>query len=135
MANIGNLSDATANAAANAIAPLMNSGTIQIFSGAQPVTANTALSGANVLLATLTFAATAFGAASAGSITANSIGGATAIATGTATFARIYQSNGTSVVMDTQVATAGGGINLTTVSIVSGATVSLAQFIYSVTEI
>ena len=134
MANISNLSDTSANVEAAALAPLMNSGTIQIYSGPQPVTANTALGAGNTLLATLTFAATAFGAPSAGSITANAIGGGTAIATGTATFARIYQSNGTTVVMDTTVATAGGGINLTTVSIVSGASVSLAQFIHSVTE-
>ena len=134
MPNIGNLSDTTANAEAAAISPLFNSGTIQIFSGPQPATANTALGVSNILLVTLTFSATAFGAPSAGSITANAIGGGTAINTGTATFARIYQSNGTTVVCDTPVATAGGGINLTTVSIVSGAPVSLAQLIYSVTE-
>lgn len=133
MSNVANLSNTSANAEANALAPLMNSGTIQVFSGTQPVNANTALSG-NTLLATLTFGATAFGSAVAGVITANAITSGTAVATGTATFARIYETDGTTAVMDVQVGTSGAYINLNTVSIVTGGLVSVTSFAHTVTE-
>jgi glutamate synthase domain-containing protein 3 len=127
------LSDVAANAEANALAPLLNSGTIQIFSGTQPANANTALSG-NTLLATLTFGSTAFGSAAAGVITANAITSGTAVATGTATFARFYESNGTTVVLDEQVGTSGAALNLNTVSIVTGGLVSCTSYTHTVTE-
>lgn len=133
MSNVANLSDTTANAAANAIAPLCNGGTINIYAGAQPANANTALSG-NTLLATLGFSATAFGAAAASVITANAIANGTALATGTAVFARILQSGGAVVVADITVGTVGAGLNLNTTSIVSGATVSVTGFTLTVTE-
>ena len=133
MSNIANLSDTAANAEANALAPLMNAGTINIYSGTQPVNANTALSG-NTLLATLTFGNPAFGSAAASVITANAITSGTAGATGTATFARILESNGTTVVMDVTVGTSGAGINLNTTSIVSGGLVSITSFTHTVTE-
>jgi glutamate synthase domain-containing protein 3 len=133
LSNIANISDTAANAEANALAPLMNSGTIVILSGAQPANANTALAG-NTVLATLTFSATAFGGAVAGVITANAITSGVAANTGTATFARIYESNGSTVVMDITVGTSGSGLNLATTSIVAGATVSCSSFAYTVTE-
>jgi hypothetical protein len=133
MSNIVNLSDTAANAEANALAPLMNSGLIEFYSGTQPVNANTALSG-STLLATCTFSATAFGSAASGVITANAITNGTAVATGTATFARIYESNGTTVVMDCSVGTSGTVIIIGTTSIVSGATVSVTSCAFTVTE-
>ena len=112
----------------------MNSGTILLYSGTQPVNANAALSG-NTLLATMTFGATAFGAATAGGIiTANPITSGTGVATGTASFARIFKSDATTVVMDIQVGTSGAGLNLNTTSIVTGATVSCSSLTYTVTE-
>jgi len=133
MSNKANLSDTSANAEANALGPLLNSGTIQFYSGTQPVNANTALSG-NTLLATCTFGATAFGSAAAGVITANTITAGTAAATATSTFARLFETGGTVVVMDLAVATSGAGINLNTTSIVSGATVSMTSFSHTITE-
>lgn len=133
MSTVANLSDATANAEANALAPLLNTGTIEIYSGTQPANANTALSG-NTLLVTLTFGNPAFGSAAAGVITANAITAGTAAATGTATFARLYKSDGTSTVMDVTVGTSGAGINLNTTSIVSGGLVSITAFTHTVTE-
>jgi len=112
----------------------MNTGTIVILSGTQPVNANTALSG-NTTLATLTFGSTAFGSAAASAITANAITSGTAAATGTATFARIYKSDATTVVMDITVGTSGAGLNLNTTSIVTGATVSCSSFVHTVTEL
>ena len=133
MSQIANLSDVAANAEANALAALLNSGKINIYSGTQPPNANTALSG-NTLLAQLTFGSPAFGAAAAGVITANATGAGTASNTGTASFARLYESDGTTAIMDVQVGTAGAYINLNTTAIVSGSTVSVTSFTHNVTE-
>lgn len=133
MSNIANLSDTAANAEANALAPLLNGGFIELYTGTQPANANAVLSG-NTLLATLTFGNPAFGAAAASVITANAIASGTAVATGTATFARLYKSDGTTVVMDVTVGTAGSGINLNTTSIVTGGLVSITSFTHTVTE-
>lgn len=118
------------NTEANAIGPLLNSGTIKIYDGTQPATADTAITTQN-LLATLTFGATAFGSASAGVITANAITSGTAGATGTATWFRALKSDGTTVVFDGSVGTASADLVLGTVSIVSGATVSCSSFTYT----
>jgi hypothetical protein len=71
MATNFKISTAARNAAANAIAALCNSGTIQIRTGAPP--ANVADADAGTLLGTLTFGATAFGNAASGTATANAI--------------------------------------------------------------
>lgn len=127
------LSDTTANAQAVSLATLCNTGTIQIYTGTQPANANTAVS-TQTLLVTLTFGSTAFGAPSGGVLTANSITAGTAVATGTATWYRVLESNGTTVVMDGSVATSGANLNLSTTSIVSGVTVSVSSFTHTVTE-
>lgn len=80
----------------------MNSGQLAIFSGSAPATADTALSG-NAVLVGLPMSATAFGAASAGSETANAITQENAYSTGTATFYRIV-SQGSSVAATAMVA-------------------------------
>ena len=107
-----------------------NSGFMNIYSGTQPLTPDTALSG-NTLLASLTLNATAFGAASAGTATAGAIGSATAGATGTASFFRVFQSNGTTAVIDGSVGTSGADATINTTSIVSGATVSCSAWTVS----
>lgn len=105
----------------------LNSGLIRIYSGTKPLTPDTALSG-NTLLAELTFGATAFAAPSAGSATANAIAqDASADATGTATFARLFQSNGTTVEGDCNVGTTGSDINLSSVSIIANGPVSISS--------
>jgi hypothetical protein len=134
VSTIANLSDTAANAEAAAISPLMNSGLIRVYSGTQPATANTALSG-NTLLATFTFAATAFTAPVAGLLTANTIASATAVATGTATFARILESDGSTVVMDITVGLGGGaGLNLNATAIMDGVLIPISSFTFAVTE-
>lgn len=124
-----NRSTEAVNAACDAVTALLNSGKIRIYSGTRPANANTALSG-NTLLAELTFGATAFGAAVAGVATANAItADADADATGTATFARLFKSNGTSVVTDIDVTTSAGSdrIVLDTVGIAQHANVSISS--------
>jgi hypothetical protein len=129
-------SDATTEAAVNAVAVLLNSGNISVYTGTQPADANTALSG-NTLLASMGFGSTAFASAtasgSAGSrvvtATANSITSDTdAAATGTATWFRCYKSDGVTGVMDGAVGTSGSDLNLNTTSIVEGATVAVTAF-------
>jgi hypothetical protein len=65
------LANATRSACANANVDLLDSGTIEVRTGAQPTNVDDAAGG--TLLGTLTFGATAFGAASNGAATANAI--------------------------------------------------------------
>lgn len=90
------------NTEADALTTLLPGGKINIYTGTQPATGDTALS-ANTLLAAPTFGTPAFPAAVAGVLTANAITAATAVATGKATFARIFKSDGTTAVMDQSV--------------------------------
>ena len=125
------LSNAAANAAVDALTALLNSGYIRIYSGSQPTDANTAI-GAQVLLAELTFGATAFGAAVAGVATANAITqDSSANATGTAAWARFFKSDGTTVVCDGSVGTASSNLILNTTSIVSGVPVSCSALTFT----
>lgn len=108
----------------------LNTGFCRIYSGTRPTDADTALSG-NTLLAQCTFNATFAPAASGGVLTANAItGDSSADATGTATFARLFQSDGTTAFADISVTATGGGgeLQLSTTSIVSGVAVSITSF-------
>lgn len=133
-------STAAVNLEANAIAgsgSYLNSGKINIYSGTQPVDANTT-KGAAVLLAALTLNATAFGAAVAGVATANAITSDTnAPATGTATWFRVNTSGNTDVTntaFDGSVGTSGADLNLNTTSIVAAATVAITSFTYTASK-
>ena len=127
------LTNAAASAAADAVVDRIDSGgagTIKIYTGTIPTDADTAI-GAQVLLATLTFSATAFGAASNGVATAAAITSDTsADATGTAAWARIASGAGTTQ-MDVTVGTSGEDINFNTVSFVTGATVAITALTYT----
>lgn len=128
MANNPKRTNTAANAACDAMAALANSGKLRIYDGSQPATADTAI-GAQVLLAELTMNATAFGSAVAGVATANAITtDSSADATGTATWFRMTQSNGTTVICDGSVGTSGADLNLNTTSIVAGAAVAVTSF-------
>lgn len=113
----------------DAIRDNFNTGKLRIYSGTRPANADTALSG-NTLLAELTFGSTAFPAASGGILTANAItSDSSADNTGTATWARCVESDGTTVICDMSVTASGGGgeAQFATVSFVSGATISLSS--------
>lgn len=128
------LSNAAVSAEADALGPLLNSGLLRIYDGSQPATANTAL-GAQVLLAELTFNATAFPAASNGVLTANAItADSSANAAGTASWFRAVKSDGTTVVMDGTVGTATSNLILTTTTISVGLTVSCTSFVHTVAK-
>jgi hypothetical protein len=99
---------------------------LRIYDGSRPATGGTA----TTLLAELTCNASAFAAAaSSGVLTLNAISDEDdAPATGTATWFRIVQSNGTTHVMDGSVGTESADLNLNSTSIVTGGTVSVTSF-------
>jgi hypothetical protein len=111
------LDEITARAGASAL--------LRIYDGSRPATGGTA----TTLLAELTCNSTFAAAASGGVLTLNAItSDSSANATGTASWFRIVQSGGSTHVLDGNVGTSGSDLNLNTVSIVSGATVSISSF-------
>jgi len=97
---------------------------LRIYDGTRPATGGTA----TTLLAELTCNATFAPGAATGVLTLNAITQDTsANATGTATWARIVQSDGTTHVLDCSVGTSGADINLNSVAISSGAAVSVTS--------
>ena len=125
------LTTTAADAMLNALTALCNTGLLRIYSGTEPATANTALSG-NTLLAELTLSATAFGApAASGSdrvATANAItADSSADNSGTASFFRLFQSGGTIVVYQGTAGTSGQQLNLNATDIIAGGNVSISS--------
>lgn len=125
MANL-KLAVAARNARLNALATYAGgSAILRIYSGTQPATGGAE----TTLLAQLTCNATFAPSASGGVLTLNGITSASsAAATGTATWFRIYQSNGTTHVLDGDVSTlaaATGDLQLDNTGIVLGGTVAL----------
>jgi hypothetical protein len=122
--------NAARDAALNAVTATLNSGRLRIYSGTAPTNADTALAG-NTLLAELTLGATPFGAAASGVATANAITADTsADATGTPTFFRLLQSNGTTVVFQGTAGASGQELNLSGLSsgqILAGGSVSVTS--------
>lgn len=125
------ITNAVASAQADVLGDALDSGTIKIYTGTIPADADTAL-GAQVLLATLTFNAAAFPAASNGVLTAAAITSDTAIdATGTAAWARIA-SSGATTKMDVTVGTSGEDINFNSVAFQSGAEAAITSLTITV---
>lgn len=125
------LSNAGATAAADAVCALVNGGFFDLYDGAQPATADTAVT-SQVKLARLTFAATAFAPAVNGVATVNAIGTDTsADATGTAAWFRAYKADGVSPVFDGSVGTSGANLNLSTTAIVATGAVTVTSFTYT----
>ena len=125
------LSNTAANAAADAVAVLLNTGYLRIYDGTQPATADTAIS-SQTLLAELRFASTAFGSAVSGLATAFGMtADSSANATGTATWFRALKSDGSTVVCDGSVGLATSNLTLNSVSIASGVSVTVTSFLYT----
>ena len=104
------------------------SGRLRIYNGTRPANVGTAIT-SQTMLAELTCNATAFAAAASGGVlTANAISNGTAAAPGTASWCRVFQSNGTTAIADADVATAGSDLNLNNTSIATGQTVSVTSF-------
>lgn len=82
------------NAGLDAKRVLANSGFLRVYSGVVPANADASI-GAAPLLVQYTLSATAFAAASGGTISANAITAAAVLLDGVHSFWRIYASNGT----------------------------------------
>jgi len=119
---------AARNAAGTALTDLLNSGSIEIRTGASPGVDSAAT---GTLLGTLPLSATAFGTWSAGSATANAITqDASADATGTAGYFRALNAGSGAVIDGTITATGGGGdLELNSVSITAGATIDITSWV------
>lgn len=101
---------------------------LRIYDGTRPATGGAA----TTLLAELTCNVTFAPAASGGDLTLNAITqDASANATGTATWFRIVQSNGTTHVLDGSVGTSGADLNLNSTSIVAGGTVDITSAVFT----
>ena len=113
------------------IAQAGNGALLRIYDGTPPASANAALAG-NTLLAELTCGTPFAPAASGGVATANAISNdPSANATGTASFFRVYQSDGTTVVGQGSVGTSGQDLNLNTLSIVVGGPVAVSSLVWT----
>lgn len=108
----------------------LDSGIINIYTGTQPATPDTAVT-TQTLLVTLTLNATAFGSASAGTSTAGTIVAGTAGAAGTATWFRAFKTDTTTAVLDGSVGVSGCDLNITSTAIGSGDTVSATSWTVS----
>jgi len=119
------LSTLAANAAINAVATQQNTGTLKIYSGTIPTTGDTAVSG--TLLVTYTFAATAYGAATAGVITLAGVPITGVInAAGTAGYAAVTSSDGVpKMYLDVGLSGSGADCILSTLTIPATGTVTL----------
>lgn len=104
---------------------------LSLYSGTVPTDANSALSG-NTLLVTLVGSAT-FGVVANASgvvtLTANAISTVNAVATGTATFGRLFKTDGSTLVLQFTVGTSGTDLVLNSAALTSGGPVSVTSFI------
>lgn len=128
------LAVARKNAACDGIVARADSGFLRIYAGSVPANADASL-GAATLLGTCGFGATAFGAASSGTATANAISNDTAAdATGTATFFRVVESDGTTIAWQGTVSASGGGgdLILTPAAVVAGVQIAITSLTFTV---
>jgi len=100
---------------------------LRIYSGTRP--ANVAASITGTLLAELTCNATFAPGAASGVLTLNAItSDASADATGTATHFRLWNSAGSTAMVDGDVSTSGADLNLNSVSLTAGGSVAVTSF-------
>jgi hypothetical protein len=129
------IANVVVNAQGDALAALLNTGYLRLYTTAQPATADTAIA-AQTLLSEHRFNATAAGATAAGVITFNAITSAVAAATGTAVWFRALKSDGVTVVMDGSVDVTANTPNLVlnSTAISSGANVSITSFTHTLNK-
>lgn len=120
-----NFTTAVNNSRGTALITAASTGcTIKVYTGAAPTNADTAFSG--TLLVTLTIAG-ALGTSTAGVITLGTVTSGTAVATGTAGYARLATSGATTLLDWTSISTSGADLNLNATAITSGGTVAVTS--------
>lgn len=130
------LTDALRNAMADRVTATVDAGTgpgtVRIYDGAMPLDADDALSG-NTLLAEMALSDPSAPAASGGVLTLSAIVQGSVGNTGTASWARVEDSDGNSVLdVDVTVTGGGGAMTINTVSLVAGGTVDVTGFVLTV---
>jgi hypothetical protein len=113
------------NAIANAAVALLDSGSTNATGRLVFKT-----SGGSTTIATLNLSNPSFGSASSGTATANAIASATVAASGTIAQAELQDRNATGHIF-CAVATSGSDINLSSVAVNSGDTISISSLSYS----
>lgn len=122
------MSVALRNARLSAITTAVGtSGVITFYSGTRPATGAAVPSGSSALV-TVPCSATFAGSPTNGTLTLNALTPAIAMASGTATWARLATSTGT-FVMDMDVGTSGADVNLVTNVITLGITVAINSYV------
>jgi hypothetical protein len=97
---------------------------INIYQGIAPANANTGITTQTLLVSCVL--AGAFGTDTNGTLTLGTVNNGTAVASGTASFFRIFKSDGTTVVMDGSVGVSGADLNLDTTTINITQTVNIS---------
>lgn len=124
------ITDAVRNDLADSFATAVDAGVsdseIQLRSGSRPASITDPAAG--TLLATVTLPATTFGAASGGTITANSISAVTGAATGDIGHFRVLDGDGTVVEDSDSVGTSGTELEVNTVTVTSGESVEITAW-------
>jgi hypothetical protein len=128
------LPTAVVNALADAAVDRLDAGSgpgyVEIRTGSQPATANTAASG--TLLATVVLADPAFGSAVAGVATATDPAPVAAVAAGTAGWFRAFDSTGATVHDGAVTATGGGGeMTLASTALTVGISVDVTSYTWT----
>lgn len=120
------------NAKAAAWAALANTGVLRIYDGTQPADPQTAIT-SQVLLGAIVLANPAFGSPSTGTVTANAASPVTTSAAGVATWYRLFESDGTTVIRDGDVSLPAGAAEckLVNTNIQPSQPLTLSSFTYS----
>jgi hypothetical protein len=117
---------ALADAAVDSIDIGSGTAKLQLRTGTRPT--NVTDSATGTLLAEFSLPDPAFGAASSGVATANSVSATTGVADGTVGYARVVNQNGDAVWDDNSVGTSGTNIVLNTTTISTGVAVDLTSW-------
>jgi len=134
MASNLNLTNAIVTAQAQVIADALDNGYLRLYSGTQPASADTAVSG-QVKLAELRFAVTAEASIANGVITFAALTpDSSAVGGDTATWFRAVGADGTTVVIDGTVGISASDLNMNAVAILAGAAVSVSTMTYTVVK-
>lgn len=127
MAKNAVLSNAMRTLMATAVDQEFDNGYLRIYTGAQPASPDTALSG-QTLLAELRFAVTAVSGESNGVLTFAALTGEdAALATGTAAWARCLKADGTTAILDLTVGTADANVIVPTVNVEQNVAVNVTS--------
>lgn len=119
----------SADAACNGVVDRIDvggAGHLKIYTGAQPATGDTAVTG--TLLADFTLPNPAFGNSSGGTATANAISTVTGAADGTAGYFRVTVAATTNAVIDGACGTSGTEMTMNTTTISTGVNVQITAY-------